>query len=529
MTTQGAYSYDEVPYDSYPFFESHPDNLAAVAKLLGLNPPPVNRARVLELGSSSGGNIVPMAENLPDAHFIGVELGTRQVAIGRKIVEELGLKNVEIREANILDIDQSYGKFDYIIVHGVYSWVPDNVQDKILAICKENMTPDGVAYISYNTLPGWHMRGMIRDMMRYHATRFGTPDQRLAQSRALLDFLVKAVGDAETPYSVLLKREAEHIANQADYYLYHEHLEDVNSPIYFHQFAERLEKKGLRFLGEASLRMMVPGHYPREIEQILQRVSNNIIQMEQYMDFLRNRTFRMSLVCHGDKMPTYAISPDRLNGLYIGTSLRPKEPVPEAGAAEPLVFPAANDSSVTVRDPLVKAAMLEMVAVWPNGIRFEELRETARKRLNPGAPITDAIRAADTGNLGQSLLQMYTAGVARLIEIKARELRLATAVSDKPMVSPLARMQARDGKMATTPKHESVNLGPFEKFVTQRLDGTRNHEALIAELLGAVESGELNVNERGQPVRDPEKLKLVLSTALNDMLGKFVRFGVLVG
>src|SRR5205823_580001 len=145
---------------------------------------------------------------------------------------------------------------------------PKAVQEKILKICSDNLTPDGIGYVSYNTYPGWHMRGMIRDMMRYHALRFATPNQRTEQARALLDFLATSVRQ-EGPYSVLLKSELEGLRHQADHYLYHEHLEDVNDPLYFHQFVDMATKHGLRYLGESRIGTMVTGNFAPEVEKTL--------------------------------------------------------------------------------------------------------------------------------------------------------------------------------------------------------------------------------------------------------------------
>ncbi|MGL4422205.1 MAG: methyltransferase domain-containing protein, partial [Gemmataceae bacterium] len=201
--------YDEVPYDSHPFVQTHPSRLFTVGTLFGLRPVPVAKCRVLELGSAAGGNLIPMAEALPDSYFLGVDLSSRQIADGNASVEKLGLKNIELRHASITDITAADGQFDYIICHGVYSWVPKNVQEKIMDIIAQQMSPNGVAYISYNTYPGWHMRGMIRDMMRYHSSRFNTPQLRTQHARALLDFLSQSVRQDGNAYSVLLKQELE--------------------------------------------------------------------------------------------------------------------------------------------------------------------------------------------------------------------------------------------------------------------------------------------------------------------------------
>ena len=79
--------------------------------------------------------------------------------------------------------------FDYIIAHGVYSWVPDPVRDRILAICSESLSPNGVAYVSYNTYPGGHIRDMVREMMLFHVRACFRRQQKIAQGRALLKFL----------------------------------------------------------------------------------------------------------------------------------------------------------------------------------------------------------------------------------------------------------------------------------------------------------------------------------------------------
>src|SRR5262245_8757143 len=160
-------SYDVVPYESNVFSQSHPDRLATIATLLGMRPAPVTDCRVLELGCASGGNVIPMAVSLPGSRFVGIDLSSRQIEMGRRTVESLALTNLDLKQFDIRNLTKDVGQFDYIICHGVFSWVPREVQDKILEVCAQNLSPRGVAYVSYNTYPGWHMRGLIRDMMLY--------------------------------------------------------------------------------------------------------------------------------------------------------------------------------------------------------------------------------------------------------------------------------------------------------------------------------------------------------------------------
>src|SRR5437762_2729762 len=187
-------SYEDVPYESKPIYRTHPDGLAALATVFGLEPPAVSRCRVLELGCASGGNLLPMALGLPESQFVGIDLSPRQVRQGQETIDALGVTNLELKALSIMDVGEEFGQFDYIICHGVYSWVPPEVQDKILAICSRNLTSNGVVYISYNCYPGWHACGMIRQMMCYHTRRIADPLVRVREARALLDFLCRMIG-----------------------------------------------------------------------------------------------------------------------------------------------------------------------------------------------------------------------------------------------------------------------------------------------------------------------------------------------
>lgn len=188
MPEQNRTSYDDVPYSSYPYRQSHPERLATIATLFGMQPPPLERCRVLELGCSMGGNLIPVAERFPESAFLGIDASSRQIAEGQAALRALELKNITLAHRSIMDVSAEDGAFDYVLCHGVYSWVPEEVQQKILAICRQNLSPNGVAYVSYNTYRCWHMRGMIRDMMLYRTRECGKPGERVRQARALLDF-----------------------------------------------------------------------------------------------------------------------------------------------------------------------------------------------------------------------------------------------------------------------------------------------------------------------------------------------------
>ena len=264
-------TYDELPYINRAFPQTHPDRIGTIARLFGLHPPDPRTCRVLELGCASGDNLIPMALGLPDARFVGIDLSLRQVEEARQTVEALALANIELSRHDIADVDASWGAFDYIICHGVYSWVPAPTREKILAICRENLAPNGVAYVSYNTLPGWHIRGMIRDMMIYHAAPYQGAAAKVRQARALLDFLAQSV-PATQAYGMMLRQEQDAIRNEPDAYLFHDHLEVVNDAVYFHQFAEAAGRHGLEYLGEAEFGQMTVSNSSPQVTEALRRI-----------------------------------------------------------------------------------------------------------------------------------------------------------------------------------------------------------------------------------------------------------------
>ena len=104
--TDAASSYEELPYTRNPFHTTHPDCLATVAFLHGLEPPSSTRCRVLELGCASGGNLIPMAAGLPDSTFVGIDLSPRQISQGQELIDAVGLKNIELRPLSIMDVER---------------------------------------------------------------------------------------------------------------------------------------------------------------------------------------------------------------------------------------------------------------------------------------------------------------------------------------------------------------------------------------------------------------------------------------
>lgn len=294
-------TYDEVPYHSNAYPQSQPEQLASQAKLFGMNPRLPSQARVLEVGCSAGGNLIPLAARYPEARFTGIDLSHVQVDQAQQAIRALNLLNIDIRHLSLTDLEPAAEKFDYLICHGVYSWVPEPVQEVILSICQRDLAADGVAYISYNTYPGWKLREVIRDAILYHTGGIQEPMKQVAEARGIIQYIFK-ITDQESAFGRFLKAEAELMNKVKDDYLYHEYLEINNRPCYFKDFIQRAADHQLAYLGEAVLADMAPQRLGPEVYKTLQRLSRgNIIATEQYMDFFRNRTFRQTLLIHQDR------------------------------------------------------------------------------------------------------------------------------------------------------------------------------------------------------------------------------------
>lgn len=518
-------SYDEVEYSSYPFQQSHPDRLATIAALFGMQPARLDDCRVLELGCSSGGNLIPMADLLPNARFLGIDASSKAIERGQETIGALALQNLKLRNADILELDESLGEFDYIITHGVFSWVPRTVQDKILDICSRHLSTQGVAYISYNTYPGWHFRGMIRDVMAYHARFFGSPEEQLHEARELVDFLAKSVPTENNPYGMLLTRELELLRDKASYYLFHEFLEEVNEPLYFNQFAERATAHGLQYLGEAEFSSMSASNFPPQVERMLRNVSNDTIRMEQYMDFVRNRMFRQTLLCHANVQLDRSFGRKSIQEMFIASDTRPdSERAPDIRSRVPMTF-RRRGSTLTSSEPLVKAAMIHLGEQWPRAIYFGDLLNAARRSLSPGPLVLEAERVKrEVDILAGPLTKCFA---TTHVDIFTSPPRFTLEVSDCPFALRLARHQARASRRVTNVWHCSVQLTDLQRNLLCHLDGSHSSEDLIDVLLGEVRSGSLVVHEQGTAVADQQRSREILIDILHSNLQQLGAKGLL--
>ncbi len=515
-----AQSYDEVPFPNLPVPGSQPERLSTIAALRGMPPADLSRVRVLELGCASGQNIIPMAERLSGGTFLGIDYSAGQIAAARATARDLNLVNVEFRRLDIANLPPDLGTFDYIVAHAVYSWVDADTRDKLLAACRGQLAPHGIAFVSYNVYPGWHVHDMLRAMMLYDSRHARTTDERIAAARGLLHLLNDSLAK-ENPFTATIKVQLTQLMAQSNAYLLHDHLEEINEPVYYRHFVAHAARHALQPAGEGVLGIRFSDYLGSEAEERLSEITADPIEKEQYRDIVRNRSIRHTLLCHQNVELTRSLQPELLQGMYLSAQLKPQTPDVDPRSPELARFTAANDLRISTAVGFIKAALVHLGEIWPNYISFEDLIAASCERLEAGSSLSaDEIR-----RLQDNLMQCCAGGIAA---VNAGPQSFTTTVSDKPQASPLARWQAQRGDVATNRKHEAVRLEQFERHLLPLVDGQRDAGQLLDEMAASAEAGRFVVFDQQELVKDPVHARRALGIALPQSLARLAHNAFLV-
>jgi Predicted methyltransferase regulatory domain/Methyltransferase domain len=417
---------------------------------------------VLELGCGDGGNLIPMALALPGATFVGVDAAPKAIARGQGLVAELGLENVKLEARAIETLSPAASGFDYVIAHGVYSWVPTTVRDRLLAVAGDALCDAGVAYVSYNALPGGRLRQALRDMLVFHTAELADARERVAQARALLRFMVDGA-PGEQGLGALMRAQAEGMLARSDATLLHDELAEVNDAVYFHEFAAHAGRHGLQYLAEADFFEMQIGAASEPAAQALMAIEDPV-RREQYLDFLKGRMFRQTLLCRAELAIDRTPRPEVIERLAVSTQAEPRGE-PRADGAQ--AFAGPTGSTLTTDHPLVIDALKRAAGAWPAALWVRDL-------LGPDAT------PADRRALCDALLRSYA---ANLVVLHVHPPQAASTSYDAPRATALARHQARAGETVTNLRHASVRIeDDLGRRLVTLLDGTRDRAALAAEL-----------------------------------------------
>jgi SAM-dependent methyltransferase len=479
MTADARTSYDTVPYPSMPFQQTHPARMAAVARLHGIAATSPNRCRVLELGVGDGANLIPLATVYPESEFIGVDLAPTPVAKGNAVITALGLSNCRLIAADIRTVNDDLGPFDYIIAHGVFSWVPDDVREALLALCQQLLAPNGIAYVSYNAYPGCHVREIYWDLIKFHTHNLSDPSQKIHQARAALEFLAEGL-TVSGSLGEYIRDEAMHIARERHgAVIYHDDLAGLNRPFYFHDFAGLAARHGLQFLAEADYSDMNLDAFPSPVAEHLYELGRvNVVLQQQYRDFLKLRRFRQTLLVRNglkvERMPILA----QLRGMAVAVETRPTLADPSLDPGVPVEVKLTSGAAITTDHPLAKAALAVLTHRWPHPLPFEALLCKAVGLLNRADGVaTDA----ELQVLTEVLFAAFATG---LLQFYVDPPRSAATAGDRPRLSSYARQQiAAGGDILTNLMHIPVKIDePVIRQLLWLLDGMRDQQEVLSAL-----------------------------------------------
>ncbi|MHB8799405.1 MAG: methyltransferase regulatory domain-containing protein [Thermoanaerobaculia bacterium] len=494
MASAGS-EYDEVPYLAPSFANTYPDALAVAALLRGLDAPPFAGARILELGCARGANLVPMAWSMPGAEFVGVDLSRRQIEAARERAAAAATPNLTFHAMDLRDVDESFGAFDYVIAHGLFSWVPGDVQEALLEVCARRLSPNGVAYLSYNTLPGWSSGVMFREMVLYRVRGIADPSERLREARSFLRFLAGAARPKETIWAAMLDEHASYFEQERDWYLLHDDLEAENHPVYFHEMVTRAEGHGLQYVTEE--RSLSSGEIlPPEALKELDRFATNRIEREQVVDFACNRRFRRSLFCRSGRPLPSGPTPGRLSACRLRTRLKPVDPSADPLAPGPERFVGFDGLSLESSDPRLRALLHVLYGVWPGTLDHAaaiHVLSEATRRTGGEAPAPHVLD-----------WMVYQAVLGQLVSAHLLDPPVAGRLPDRPSVSPVARYEAADGGPVTHLLNGSSEIEPLDRFVVRLLDGTRTRDDVAEALQGAFDAGDLEPTTTGRAAEPGE-------------------------
>jgi len=480
-------AYDVLPYEDYPIAEAHLDTLCFAARRAGVSAVDPERARVLELGCAHAVHLMPMAFHLPEASFVGIDLAPRQIERATERAHALGLTNLELHCADVMDLPLDGQRFDFIIAHGLYSWVPEPVRERVFALCRASLNEHGIAYVSYNAMPAWGIRGAIRQALLEGVAEATSVAERLHRARATLDLLESVQPLCGSPEGALLASEIEGLREKSDAYLLHEYLSPHSQAFYLREVVERAARAGLRYLGDVAPSPL------GAMEQLatraaLREVENDVLRCEQLFDIVSFRQFRASLWCRSEAPIQTEVFP---RGLLETSHLTANSPHPDTDDSED-----------------VPAALVHLRRCWPGDVAFAELASTL------GIDPTDLVTT------------LWPLVLAQQVQVRTRRLPIGRAGA-YPEVTALSRFEAKHLPFVTNPRHEVAPLDAFHAALIHHLDGRHTRPQLVEALLEDIRAERLRL--QGPRTPSPAQLRSALEALVDGGLQRLEAAALLVG
>ncbi len=441
------YSQHRYPALSHP--ETHPGTLGAAARCCGLiSPALTDQARVLEIGCASGHNLLPLAERFPEGTFHGIDFSDSAIRSARQAATEAGLKNITFEHADLTAWEPPAGPFDYVIAHGMLSWIGDEAKAALLDLIARTLAESGIASISYNTLPGWALRREAATMLPV----LGALDPEGKGLDSLLESLETTAALGDSPYTRHLSAIYRDMRRKGPAILPFDELAPHCEAFHFGQVLAWTGRKNLRYLGEASLTDNLPPHLPADALARLKPLENDPVLLQQTLDLLSGRSHRVSLFS-----PAGApLDPATTQSVVLHFEARLTVPKLPAEA---------------VHGELIGLLHAALVASAPSARPLTTLMEECAVRLGP---------RWDPATCGQAISKwVFQAARLGWIELRTDSITIAGTPA-KPRLSPLNLHFARRHQPIVDAFHRTCHFPENHQSVVAALDGSRTLDELEA-------------------------------------------------
>jgi methyltransferase-like protein len=303
--------------------------------------------------------------------------------------------------------------------------------------------------------------------------------------------------------------------------LLHDEMEEVNYPLYFYQFMEHAAEYDLQYVAEIPFVQVMMPDIPDAVRQQLGNLADDLIEMEQYVDYIRHRTFRRTLLCHADISIERKLTPQSITHFYIASRAR----VVDDENAPPTVvrFADSDDTALSTDHPITKVAIQYLIETRAT-LSFDKLLRFACEQLQIDQPTEQ-----DRMGLASNLLQGYSSST-ELVELFSSHPGYVTTMSDKPHARPIARLDALDADQPTTTnlKHERVTLDGFIRLILPFLDGEHNRDDLLDEVIAHIAAGRVAIRDKDSNPLTPENAREMMSGQIDVALRWLARSALLI-
>jgi SAM-dependent methyltransferase len=442
---------------------------------------------VLELGCGNAAHLLSLATALPNASFVGMDGSERAITAGRELAREAGLERVVLHHADLRNFELADQKFDYVIAHGVYSWIPPEAQDALLAACRRHLAENGVVYLSYNTYPGAHARELVREMMLFHAGQITDPMLKVQRGIEFVRF-VRSVQPAGSSLGATLDAELRRFSVGSAEYVFHDDFSEYNVPVYFAGLAAHAGAHGLEFLSEADFSFVEDPRVPPAVRAPLREFCpGDVVAEEQYLDFVAGTPFRRTLLVPQGAPIDRTIPASRVLGFFLSAHLAPSGLAPELDSRAPATFGEQDRGQVVVEEPLAKAALVALCAAWPRALATREVLLRALALCGTSEPSeVELTRALDL--LAGFFLRL---AAYKQLEIHSVPPSFAVQAGEKPAATRLARAQIKRSPNVTSLRQLAVRLEDEpSRMLLELLDGTHDRGELLALLKARIAASE---------------------------------------